>query len=79
MHNEGIMVRNITLSAEDRLIAQARARAQSESKSLNVVFREWLQRYVFGKREAGSYRELMKKLSHVQVGRHFNREELNER
>lgn len=73
------MVKNITLSAEDRLIAQARARAQSESKSLNVVFREWLQRYVFGKREAGSYHKLMKTLSHVRAGRHFSREELNER
>ncbi len=73
------MFRNITLSAEDRLILQARARAQSENKSLNIVFREWLYRYVLGKRETGAYKNIMKKLSHVRVGGKFSREDLNER
>jgi hypothetical protein len=73
------MIKNITLSADGRLISQARLKANCENKSLNVVFRDWLNRYVLGKRECGSYKNLMKKMSHIQAGDHFNRDELNER
>jgi hypothetical protein len=38
------MLKNVTLSAEDRLMAQARRRAQRERKTLNAAFREWLVR-----------------------------------
>jgi len=38
------MLKNVTLSAEDRLIAQAHRRAQRERKTLNAAFREWLVR-----------------------------------
>ena len=73
------MLKNITLSAEDRLIAQARQRAQRERKTLNAAFREWLAAYVGKAVAAGRYRELSRKLRHVSAGRKFSRDELNER
>jgi hypothetical protein len=73
------MLKNITLSAEDRLIAQARQRAQRERKSLNAVFREWLAGYVGKGARAVRYRELTRKLKHVSAGKKFSRDELNER
>lgn len=72
-------MRNITLSADDRLIDQAREIARSQHKTLNQAFREWLESYV-GPNDAGAkYDALMKRLSYVNVGRKFTREEMNER
>ena len=38
-------MKNITLSAEEHLIEQARARAQREQTTLNEEFRRWLAEY----------------------------------
>ena len=72
-------MKNITLSAEDRLIAQARQRAQRERKTLNTVFREWLAAYVGKGGRAARYRDLTQRLKRVSSGRKFSRDELNER
>jgi hypothetical protein len=72
-------MKNITLSAEDRLIAQARQRAQRERKTLNTVFREWLATYVGKDGRSARYRDLSRKLRHISAGRKFSRDELNER
>ncbi len=72
-------MKNITLSAEERLIAQARERAQRERKTLNMVFREWLASYVGKGARTSRYRDLTRKLKHVSAGRRFSREELNAR
>ena len=74
------MLKNITLSAKEEHIARAREIATSEHKTLNQVFREWLEQYQV-KAEAGSkYTELMNQLSHISSGpKKFSREELNER
>jgi predicted transcriptional regulator len=72
-------MRNVTLSAEDHLIDRAREVAREQHKTLNELFREWLAQ-VSGVSDAGEeYRELMNSLSYVDAGRHFTREELNER
>ncbi|HTH46906.1 MAG TPA: hypothetical protein VMB21_05300 [Candidatus Limnocylindria bacterium] len=73
------MLKNITLSAEERLIEQARMRAQQEKTTLNSAFRDWLHRYVARDAAAMRYRGLMRQLRHVRAGRKFSREELNER
>ena len=73
------MLKNVTLSAEDRLIAQARQRAQRERKTLNAAFREWLAAYVGKGAGAGRFRSLTSKLKQVSAGRKFSRDELNER
>ncbi|MCH8011597.1 MAG: hypothetical protein IIA61_06560 [Candidatus Marinimicrobia bacterium] len=73
------MLKNITLSADERLIQQARDKASNERKTLNSVFRGWLNRYVGGYSSSLNYKEIMKKLSYAEPGRNFSREELSER
>ena len=72
-------MKNITLSADENLIEQARLIAKAQRKTLNAVFREWLEQLT---RECGNGQEfdaLMRRLEHVKAGRHFNRNEMNER
>ena len=73
------MLKNVTLSGEDSLISRAREKAVREKTTLNALFRQWLARYVGQDRAAGEYQALMERLSHVQAGRSFTRDELNER
>ena len=37
------MVKNITLSADEKLIEEARAKASLQKRSLNAAFREWIE------------------------------------
>ena len=73
------MLKNITLSAEEKLIESARARAQGERRTLNQLFREWLRRYAANQVSPDRYRQLTRELKHVSAGGTFSREELNER
>jgi hypothetical protein len=72
------MLKNITLSADEALIEQARKLASDEDRTLNELFREWLARYVSQPEAAAQYELLIKQLDHVEAGRGFTREELNE-
>lgn len=74
-----VYVKNITLSADDGLIEQARLLARSQHKTLNAMFREWLQQLTSQSGGAQEYDALMKRLKHVQAGRRFSRDEMNER
>ena len=72
-------MKNVTLSADDDLIEQARLVARSQRKTLNAAFREWLVQFTT---QAGAGQEvdsLMRRLRHVNAGRHFTRDEMNER
>ncbi len=73
------MTTNITFSADDALIRQARRRASAENMTLNELFRRWLEQYVAQSMAADQYLALMDRLGHVQAGRPFSREEMNER
>jgi hypothetical protein len=73
------MTMNITLSAEEKAIQEARIRAQAEHTSLNVVFRDWLNRYASGHKKRSDYSGIMERLSYAQTGTHFSRDDLNER
>ena len=74
------MMKNITLSADERLIEAARERARAEHTTLNEQFRLWLADYVQREQQAGramaTIRELRGKL---RVGRKLTRDEMNER
>ena len=80
-----LMLKNITLSADEALIREARRQAALQNTTLNALFREWLERFVTqqdveARRQAVErYDELMRRLSHIDAGRKFTREELNER
>ncbi|HWG21938.1 MAG TPA: hypothetical protein VG225_15515 [Terracidiphilus sp.] len=72
-------MKNVTLSADDDLIEKARAVARAQRKTLNAIFREWLVQLTASEGDARNYDALMKNLSHIDPGRHFTREEMNER
>ena len=72
-------MRNITLSADKQLIEQARLLAQSQHKTLNAMFREWLEQLTAQSGGAQEDDALMKRLQHVQAGTRFSRDEMNER
>ena len=73
------MLKNITFSAEEKLIEKAREKAQREHTTLNENFRKWLKRFINSDKTNFNYNQLMHKLGYVNPGRKFNREELNER
>jgi len=72
-------MKNVTLSAEDHLIEQARLVARSQHKTLNAAFREWLEQYASAAGNAKEVDALMKRLRHVKAGRSFTRDEMNAR
>ena len=74
-----ISVKNITLSADEHLIEQARSLAHAQHKTLNSLFREWLLQLTSQHGETQSYEALMQRLGHVRAGRHFTRDDMNER
>ncbi|MBW6456839.1 MAG: hypothetical protein K0A98_13225 [Trueperaceae bacterium] len=74
-------MRNITFSADERLIEAARDRALRERTTLNEEFRRWLQAYALRENRAQT---AMATISELQTrlrtgGRRFTRDEMNER
>ena len=72
-------MKNVTLSAEEHLIEQARQLARTQRETLNQVFREWLLQYTARQRGTRELDALMQRLGHVHPGQHFTRDELNAR
>lgn len=72
-------MKNITLSADEDLIEKARAIARAQRRTLNAAFRDWLTQYTADEGDAQSFDALMRRMRHVDAGRHYTREELNER
>ncbi|MEX2517256.1 MAG: hypothetical protein WD572_10185 [Gammaproteobacteria bacterium] len=74
-------MKNITLSAEDRLIEAARAKAREQHTTLNAEFRRWLAEYVQQQQQAETALALIADLQKKARtgGRHFSRDEMNER
>jgi len=74
-------LKNITFSADKRLIEAARQRAVDEHSTLNEQFRQWLEAYAGGEQRAARAAAVIEDLgSRIRTGgRHFTREEMNER
>lgn len=72
-------MKNVTLSADEDLIEQARLLAREQHKTLNTVFREWLVQFTSQSGNAKEVDALMRRLRHVNAGRGFTRDEMNER
>ncbi len=74
-------MKNITLSADDKLIEAARERARAEQTTLNEQFRRWLADYVRQEQQTGSAMTLVEELrGQVRTGgRKFTRDGMNER
>lgn len=73
-------MKNVTLSADERLIEAARARARAMHSTLNEEFRRWLAQYAAPDQGLQHYDAVMAQLrGRVQVGRKLSRDEMNER
>jgi hypothetical protein len=72
-------MKNITLSADEHLIEQARLMARAQHKTLNDAFREWLSHYTAGAGAGPEFDSVMERLRHVRPGRRFTRDEMNAR
>lgn len=72
------MLKNITFSADETLIREARRQAALQNTTLNQLFREWLERYVLQQEAVTQYQELVERIG-LRFDRKFTREELNER
>ncbi|HKW17929.1 MAG TPA: hypothetical protein VJO35_10505 [Terriglobales bacterium] len=74
-------MKNITLSADEHLIDQARQTARAQHKTLNAAFREWLEQYTLQNNgDVEEFDRLMARLrGRVVAGRKFTRDEMNER
>jgi hypothetical protein len=79
-------VKNVTLSIEDTVYRQARAKAAAEGKSLSAIVRSALERYAAGQtwhshvaRRNRQMNTLWKKTRHFRVGQMPTREERNAR
>lgn len=83
-YTDKFTMKNITLSADERLIKAAREKAQSNRTTLNAEFRQWLKRYAQkggqAEQNVQAYRRIMDKLAEVSTeGEQFSRADLNER
>lgn len=73
-------MKNITLSADEDLIEQARLVARARRTTLNAAFREWLAQFAGLSQNAREVESLMKRLRYVNSGgRRYTRDEMNER
>lgn len=73
-------MKNITLSADERLIEAARDRARREHSTLNNEFRRWLESYAGREQKARQAQAALQELrGKVRVGRRLTRDEMNER
>jgi len=73
-------MKNITLSADEDLIEQARLVARARRTTLNAAFREWLAQFAGLSQDAREAKALMKRLRYVNSGgRRYTRDEMNER
>ena len=74
-------MKNITLSADEGLIEEARRIAATKSTTLNAEFRQWLADYVGRKRKGERAIAALNAVAEVidTGGRKFTRDEMNER
>lgn len=72
-------MKNITLSADERLIARAREQAHVRKTTLNHLFRDWLASLVAEQDRTAKIDRLFARFEHVDAGKKFSREEMNAR
>ena len=72
-------MKNVTFSADEGLIEQARAEARARKTTLNALFREWLED--IAQRDARRERvdAVFEEMAHYNAGGKFTREEMNGR
>lgn len=74
-----VYMKNITLSADEDLIARAREQARARQTTLNQLFRQWLAEVAEQKERSSKIGALLDRLDGVDTGGNFSREEMNAR
>lgn len=72
-------MKNITLSADERLLEKAREKARREHRSFNDAFRAWLAEWTGSVDRVADYDSLMELLEVRESGGPYTRDEMNER
>ncbi len=73
-------MKNITFSVDEYLLKRAKEKAIQEHRSLNELFRFWLESWLRQEKKGVEYDLLMDDLSSIcEAGGHYTRDELNER
>ena len=70
---------NVTISLPEQVLADARKQALADNTSINAVVGDYLRQYAGRLQAVKKYDDLMKRLKHVNAGRKFTRDEMNER
>jgi hypothetical protein len=73
------LLKNITLSADEKLIELARKKAINHNTTINELFRQWLENYSIEKNLATDLDRFLEQTDYCVSGRSFSREELNQR
>jgi len=76
-----MIMKNVTFSADEKLIEAARRKARVTNRTLNDEFRAWLEDYVARDERAARASALIDHVTRYAStgGRHFSRDEMNER
>ena len=72
-------MKNITLSADEQLIQQAREQARARQTTLNQLFRDWLKNLANQEQRTQEMESLFNRLDAVDSGGSFSREDMNAR
>ena len=72
-------MKNITLSADERLIEQAREEARRRKTTLNALFREWLAELADREDRRRRIGRLFEEIKNYEAGGPFTRDEMNKR
>lgn len=73
------MLKNITFSVEEEVIAKAREAAKAREKTLNEMAREWMEEMVKQDARRAHIEKFFKSFEGVDLGPKMTREEMNER
>ena len=72
-------MKNITFSADERLIEEVREEARRRKTTLNALFRIWLADLAARDERKRKIDMLMDEIGHYNAGGPFTRDEMNER
>ena len=72
-------MKGIPFRADESLTEKTQLLAKSEGTSLSTTFREWLQRFASRVGDLRDFDGNMQRLRHINSGRRFSRDEMNQR
>lgn len=72
-------MKNVTFSANEKVIELAREEARARKTTLNALFRDWLEDLAQREQRRERVDAVFEEMAEYNAGGHFTREEMNER